>query len=276
MNITFGILIAIGSISSFYAYLPFSVLIDIFNDKYNESSRFDRLLKKLKLKNVESYKELVNRKNSFTIYSIVLLNFVCFISQFFNVSHDLKVVILIINILFLLGVLLNLCSNKYLKSYILLLQNSISTGVAVKNYFKIEPIETMPEQYKCYGEFMKIKDKLYYHKCDTKLVLKLKNKYNKKVGSSELDYIVDQLNNLNVDFNGEIRIKSLYKVPQLINYSKFIVNESAMSKFLPKGLKLFNKFYLPTSIFLSLLYLSLVVFSIAACCGTDWFYWFPI
>ena len=256
--------------------MPFSFFIDTRNNKYNDKSKFDRLLKKLKIKNTDSYKELVNSKNSSTIYSIVLLNSICFIAQFFNISHDLKVVILIINILFLLGVLFNLATTKYLKSYILLLQNSASTEVALKNYFKIENVESMPEQYKCYGEFMRIEDKLYYHKNDIKFVLKLKNKYNKKVGNSELDYIVDQLNSLNVDFNGEIKIKSLYKVPQITNYSKFIVNDSAISQSISKGLILFNKLYLPITIALIVVYYSLIVFSIAACCGTNWFYWLPI
>ena len=276
MNIFFGILIAIGCMFSFFAYIPFSSFIYTWNSSYNSKSKIDRVLKKLKIKTIDNYDKLIEHKNYYTIYSIILLNIVCFISQFFSISHDLKTVILIINGLFLMGVLFSINTNKLLKNYISLLQDLVATKVALKNYFKIEKIDSMPVDYKCYGEFMRIKDKLYFNKNDINLVFKIRNKYYKKVRDSELDYIVDQLNNLNENLNANTKIKSLHKVPQLNYYSNFISNENFTKKPTPKSLAIFSKCYRPISVIISVIYYFLVALSIAACCGTDWFYWFPI
>lgn len=125
MNIFLGILAWLGCWSAMMVNAPDYFLINVINQG-NEGKTGYMLIKLV--------------KRSYNLIFLIGLNFLCFISQFFTISHDLSFVIFVVNIIFFVNVFWDIIINSYNKNYISLLQSKIVSPVKLLDMFDVEKI----------------------------------------------------------------------------------------------------------------------------------------
>ena len=264
MNIFFGIIMWLGCWSGCMLHIPFYKFVNAINNSGNEKIpyRFIKFMQK-----------------SYDIIFILALNIVSFIVQFFPISHDLQVVIFVVNVIFFITVFFDIIRNSYQKNYISILQNKILTEINLEDMFDIEQVKSLPKEYTNPGIYLLIKDAVYFSNDTIKIKLEPRKLGQKKspLNFDEIEYIVEQLNKSEGPFNPKLKVKSFYKHPDIYPYSSFIVrDEVSPSKFRLNFLTFFVKIENILKPLLYTIYFLLGIVSFATIFNSNWLYWFTI
>jgi len=264
MNILFGIIMGFGCWAGCMLHIPFYKFVNAINNSGNEKI---------------PYKFIKFMQKSYDIIFILALNIVSFIVQFFSISHDLQVVIFVVNVIFFITVFFDIIRNSYQKNYISILQNKILTEINIDDIFDIEEAKSLPKEYSNPGIYLLIKDTVYFSNDKIKIKLEPRKFGQKKspLNFDEIEYIVEQLNKQEEPFSPKLKVKSFYKHSDIYPYSSFIVrDEVSPNKFRLKFLTFFVKIENILKPLLYTIYFLLGIVSFATISNSNWLYWFTI
>lgn len=262
MNIVLGLIAWIGCWSAMMVNAPDYALIEFANmaGGGNLSYFFIKLMKR-----------------SYNLIFLIFLNLFCFVTQFFEINHDLEFVLFVINVIFFINTFWDIIVNSYNKNYISLLQSKVLSPVKLLDMFDLEINCNLPKEVNSNGIYVLIKNSIYYKDEKQKICLTPKKFGMKKspIKMGEIRFIVAQLNEMSVEFSDNIEVKSFYKHNDLYEYSDYFIFDEIKNNRFRKGFykgvpvvsEIFNTIFMVTYFLLGFL-------SIASVFGSNWCQWF--